>query len=175
MVKELLKNNVLIVTTGCTAHICAQAHFMSPEATEKYCGEGLKAVLKALGGAAGLGAPLPPVWHMGSCVDNSRIATLLGALAENLGVKISQLPVAGSAPELVQEKAISIGSWLLALGLFVHMAPPPRVLGSPVAVKVLTGDLEGITGGKAFVETDPLKAVEGLLAHIADKRKGLGI
>ncbi len=175
MVEELLKKNVLIVTTGCTAHICAQAGFMNPDATDKYCGEGLRTVLTALGEAAGLNAPLPPVWHMGSCVDNSRIATLLGALAAKLDVKISQLPVAGSAPELVQEKAISIGTWLLALGLLVHIAPSPRILGSPVATKVLTEDLEGITGGRAYVELDPVKAAEGIVSHIEKKRKALGI
>jgi carbon-monoxide dehydrogenase catalytic subunit len=175
MAIELLRNNVLIVTTGCTAHLCGQAGLMDSTATDKYCGEGLKAVLTALGEAAGLGAPLPPVWHMGSCVDNSRIASLLAALAGKLDVKISQLPVAGSAPELVQEKAISIGTWLLALGLMVHIAPAPRVLGSPVATKVLTQDLEGLTGGKAYVELDPLKAARGIMDHIAAKRVGLGI
>ena len=175
MAKELLAGNVLLVTTGCTAHILAQAGMMSPAATEEYCGEGLKAVLKALGDAAGLDGPLPPVWHMGSCVDNSRIVTLLGALADRLDVKISQLPAAGSAPELVQEKAISIGSWLLALGITVHIAPAPRILGSPVATKVLTEDLEGITGGRAYVEYDPVKASAGLLAHLAGKRDALGI
>ncbi len=175
MVKALLKKNVLVVTTGCTAHICAQADLMNSDATDKYCGEGLKTVLTALGEAAGLSAPLPPVWHMGSCVDNSRIATLLGALADKLNVKISQLPVAGSAPELVQEKAIAIGTWLLALGLLVHIAPSPRILGSPVATKLLTEDLEGITGGRAYVELDPIKAAEGLMSHIAQKRTALGI
>jgi len=175
MAKELLAKNVLIVTTGCTAHILAQAGMMSPEATEKYAGEGLKAVLTALGGAAGLDGPLPPVWHMGSCVDNSRIVTLLGALAGALDVKLSQLPVAGSAPELVQEKAISIGAWLLALGLTVHIAPAPHILGSGVATKVLTEDLVGITGGRAYVEYDPEKAAAGLLADIAGKRAALGI
>jgi carbon-monoxide dehydrogenase catalytic subunit len=175
MAKELLANNVLVVATGCTAHILAQAGMMSPDATEQYCGEGLKAVLTALGGAAGLDGPLPPVWHMGSCVDNSRIVTLLAALADTLDVKISQLPVAGSAPELVAEKAISIGAWLLALGMTVHIAPAPHILGSPVATKVLTEDLEGITGGRAYVEYDPAKAAAGLVAHIAAKRAALGI
>lgn len=175
MVKELLRNNVLVVTTGCTAHICAQAGLLNPAATEEYCGEGLKAVLAALGKAAGLDGPLPPVWHMGSCVDNSRIANLLAALANWLQVKISQLPVAGSAPELVQEKAVSIGAWLLALGLTVHIAPAPKILGSPVATGVLTRDLEGITGGRAFVEEDPEKAVQGLLEHITRKREELGL
>jgi carbon-monoxide dehydrogenase catalytic subunit len=175
MAKELLAKNVLIVTTGCTAHILAQAGLLSPDATEKYAGEGLKAVLTALGGAAGLDGPLPPVWHMGSCVDNSRIVALLAALAGKLDVKLSQLPVAGSAPEFVHEKAVSIGSWLLALGLMVHLAPVPHVLGSPVAVQVLTSDLEQITGGKAYVELDPVKAAAGILDHIAVKRAALGI
>jgi carbon-monoxide dehydrogenase catalytic subunit len=175
MTKALLKENVLVVTTGCTAHICAQAGLLNSEATEKYCGEKLKSVLTAVGEAAGLGAPLPPVWHMGSCVDNTRIVDLLAALAGKLDVKISQLPVVGSAPELVQEKAISIGTWLLALGLFVHIAPAPRILGGPLVTQVLTKDLEGITGGKAYVEYDPEKAAAGMLAHIAEKRAALGI
>jgi carbon-monoxide dehydrogenase catalytic subunit len=175
LVKELLRNNVLVVTTGCTAHICAQDGLLTSAATEKYCGDGLKAVLTAVGNAAGLGGPLPPVWHMGSCVDNSRIVDLLGAVAGRLGVKISQLPAVGSAPELVQEKAISIGCSVLALGTMVHVAPAPRVLGSELVTKVLTQDLADITGGKVYVEYDPKKAAAGMIAHIREKRAALGL
>jgi carbon-monoxide dehydrogenase catalytic subunit len=175
LVKELLANDVLVVTTGCTAHICAQDGLLTSEATGRHCGPGLKAVLGALGQAAGLGGPLPPVWHMGSCVDNSRIVDLLAAVAGRLGVKISQLPAVGSAPELVQEKAISIGSFFLALGAMVHVAPAPHVLGSPLVTKILTQDLPGITGGKVFVEYDPKKAAAGMIAHIREKRAGLGL
>ncbi len=175
LVKELLANDVLVVTTGCTAHVCAQAGLLSPEATGTHCGPGLRAVLGAVGKAAGLGGPLPPVWHMGSCVDNSRIVDLLGAVAGRLGVKVSQLPAVGSAPELVQEKAISIGAFFLALGAMVHVAPAPHVLGSPVVTRILTQDLPGITGGKVFVEYDPKKAAAGMIAHIQQKRAGLGL
>lgn len=175
MTRELIKNNVLVVTTGCTAHICAQAGLLNSKAAENECGDGLKAVLTVLGETGGFGAPLPPVWHMGSCVDNSRIGHLLGVLAQRLGVKISQVPAAASAPELVQEKAVSIVTWFLALGLMVHIAPVPRILGSPVASKVLTSDLENITGGKAYVELDPVKAASGIIKHIAEKRHSLGI
>ncbi|MFQ5826707.1 MAG: carbon monoxide dehydrogenase, partial [Dehalococcoidia bacterium] len=175
MTKELLKNNVLVVSTGCAAHILAQSGFMTTDAAGTYCKNGLGQVLTAIGEAAGLGGALPPVWHMGSCLDNSRIADLLAALAAKLDVKISQLPVAGSAPELVQEKAISIGTWFLALGLTVHIAPPPHVLGSPVVTKVLTQDLPSITGGRAYVETDPEKAAQGLVEVIKAKRKLLGL
>lgn len=175
MVKELLAQNVLVVTTGCIAHICAQDGLLTPEATNKYCGDGLKAVLTALGQAAGLGGPLPPVWHMGSCVDNSRIVDLLGAVAAKLGVKISQLPAVGSAPELVQEKAVSIGSSFLALGTPLHVAPAPRILGSQMVTKILTEDLVNITGAKVFVECDPKKAAAGVVAIIKEKRAGLGL
>jgi carbon-monoxide dehydrogenase catalytic subunit len=175
MVKELLAKDVLVVTTGCTAHICGQAGLLTSEATLQYCGEGLKGVLTAVGNAAGLGGPLPPVWHMGSCVDNSRIVDLLAAVAGRLGVKISQLPAVGSAPELVQEKAISIGCAFLALGTAVHVAPAPRVLGSPLVTKVLTEDLPSITGGRVFVEYDPIKAAAGMVAHIKERRSALGL
>jgi carbon-monoxide dehydrogenase catalytic subunit len=175
MIKELLAQNVLVVTTGCIAHICAQDGLLTPEATNQYCGDGLKAVLTALGQAAGLGGPLPPVWHMGSCVDNSRIVDLLGAIAAKLGVKISQLPAVGSAPELVQEKAISIGASFLALGTPLHVAPAPRILGSQMVTQILTEELVNITGSKVFVECDPKKAAAGIVAVIKEKRAGLGL
>jgi carbon-monoxide dehydrogenase catalytic subunit len=175
MAAELLRNNVLIVTTGCVNHILAQAGFLTGEATDKFAGERLKKVLTALGRAAGLGAPLPPVLHMGSCVDNSRIYDLLAALAGKIGIEISQLPVAGSAPEFITEKAISIGSFFLAAGILVHVAPPPRVFGSPFAIGLLTEKLPGINGGKVLVETDPLAAAASIIAHLRAKRQALGL
>ena len=174
MIMELLANNVLVVTTGCTAHICGQAGLLAPEATEQYCGDGLKAVLRALGEAAGFGAPLPPVWHMGSCVDNSRIVDLLAAIAGRLGVKVGQLPAIGSAPEFVAEKALSIGVSFLALGVALHLAPAPRIQGSTMVTQALTKDLAGITGGRLFVEYDPIKAAAEMVAHLKDKRAALG-
>ncbi len=174
-VKALLKRDVLVVTTGCIAQICGQDGLLTSEATLEYCGPGLKATLTALGEAAGLGGPLPPVWHMGSCVDNSRITDLLGAIAERLDVKISQLPAVGSAPELVQEKAISIGLSFVALGVSLHVAPAPRILGGPEVVKILTQDIEGLVGSRVFVETDAGKAAEAMFDIIKQKRAGLGI
>jgi carbon-monoxide dehydrogenase catalytic subunit len=175
MISDLLANDVLVVATGCTAHALAKYGFLSPEGAKKYAGEKLLSVLTAVGEAAGLGGPLPPVLHMGSCVDNSRIGDLLAALASYLGVAIKDLPVAASAPELQHEKAVSIGTWAVALGVLTHCGVVPPVLGSPLVTKVLTDDIEGMTGGKFYVETDPHKAAEGILAHIKAKRKQLGI
>lgn len=175
LAKELLKNNVLIVVTGCVAHALGKAGLMCPEGAEKYAGPGLLAVLKAVGEANGLGGPLPPVLHMGSCVDNARIGDLLVALAGYLNVPVPALPVAASAPELNHEKALSIGTWAVDLGLMTHIGMAPNILGSPVCAKVLTSDIEGLVGGRFYVERDPLKAAEGILAHIKAKREALGI
>jgi carbon-monoxide dehydrogenase catalytic subunit len=174
MVKELLRRDVLVVTTGCTAQICGQGGLLTSEATLEHCGPGLKKVLTAVGEAAGLGGPLPPVWHMGSCVDNSRIMDLVSAIANRLDVKISDLPAVGSAPELVQEKAISIGFALVAIGLTLHIAPAPRILGGPEVTRILTEDLEGITGSTVFVELDPIEAGRKMHEVIVRKRKALG-
>ncbi len=176
MITELIKNNVLVVATGCAAQALAKAGLMTSQATEKYAGDSLKAVLTAIGEAAGLGAPLPPVLHMGSCVDNSRIADLLYALADYLKVNVKDLPVAASAAEYQHEKALAIGTWAVALGLFTHLGVVPPVLGSPTVAGILTGDTcESLLGGKFYVEEDPYKAAEGIIEVIKGKRKALGI
>lgn len=175
LVKALVKENVLVVVTGCAAHALAKVGMMNPQGTEKYAGEGLKAVLTVVGQAAGLNGPLPPVLHMGSCVDNSRIGDLLAALAGYIGVPIKDLPVAASAPELYHEKALAIGTWAVALGVLTHVGLVPPVLGSPLVTKVLTDDLEQLVGGKFYVETDPVEAAVGIVNHLKQKRKALGI
>jgi len=175
MVADLLAQNVLVVATGCTAHALAKYGFMSQDGAKKYAGQKLLGVLTAVGEAAGLGGPLPPVLHMGSCVDNARIGDLLGALAGYLGVPIKDLPVAASAPELQHEKAVSIGTWAVTLGVLTHVGLVPPVLGSPLVTQVLTEGLEDLTGGKFLVETDPHKAAAAMIEHIRNKRTALGI
>lgn len=175
MVKELLKNNVLVVATGCSAHALAKAGLMNSEGTEQFAGPTLKAVLTAIGEAAGLGAPLPPVLHMGSCVDNSRIGDLVTALANFLGVDSAALPVAASAPEPQHEKALSIGTWAVTMGITTHLGVVPPVLGSKQITELLTEGLTGVVGGKFYVESDPLKAAHGLIADIRAKRAAMGL
>lgn len=176
IIRKLLENNVLVLATGCSAQALAKAGFLTPEATNRYAGESLKAVLTAVGEAAGLGGPLPPVLHMGSCVDNSRIGDVLYALADYLKVPVSALPVAACAAELQHEKALSIGTWAVALGVFTHLGVVPPVLGGPQVADILTGETcEKLLGGKFYVETDPELAAEGMIAHIKAKREALGI
>jgi carbon-monoxide dehydrogenase catalytic subunit len=175
MMKILLKNNVLVVTTGCMSHAAAQEGLMNPCAVEKYAGKGLAAVLTAIGRANGLPGPIPPVLHMGSCVDNGRIETTLNAVAAKLKVPIYKLPVAASAPEYVTEKAVAIGTWALVIGVTTHVNPVPPVTGSELVTKIFTKDLEGITGSKVLIGTTPEDAAKAMLKHIDDRRKGLGL
>lgn len=175
MIKELVKNNVLILATGCASGAFARHGFMTPKATEEFAGEGLKAVLTAVGEAAGLGGPLPLVLHMGSCVDNSRAADVAVAVANKLGVDLDKLPVVASAPEPATEKAVAIGTWAVAAGLPTHLGAVPPVLGSPVVTDVLTSGVKDLFGGYFIVETDPVKAAGALLQIIGERRAGLGL
>jgi carbon-monoxide dehydrogenase catalytic subunit len=130
-------------------------------------GPGLKEVCGALG--------IPPVLHVGSCVDNVRILVLVAALANTLGCDISDLPVAGSAPEWYSEKAATIGCYFVASGVFTHLGPMPPVTGSMNVVKLLTEGLEDVVGATFAVEADPQKASRVLIRHIEKKRKALGL
>lgn len=175
MVRHLIANDVLVLATGCASGAFAREGFLTGEATEKYGGEGLKAVLTAIGEAAGLGGPLPPVLHMGSCVDNSRPVDLAVALSVKLGADLDKLPVVASAPEPVSEKAVAIGTWAVAAGLPTHLGIVPPVIGSKVVTEILTSSARDLVGGYFIVEPDPQKAAEKLLEVIAERRNGLGL
>jgi carbon-monoxide dehydrogenase catalytic subunit len=175
LVKALAAENVLILCTGCAAGSFARHGLLTPAATEEYAGPGLKAVLTALGEAAGLGGPLPLALHTGSCVDNTRAASIAVALANKLGVDISQLPVVATAPEAAMEKAVSIGTWAVAMGLPTHVGVVPPVTGSPLVVQVLTETAKDIFGGYFIVEPDAQAAADKMVAALKERRAGLGI
>lgn len=163
--KKLIANDILVVGTGCWAYAAAMHGIFKPEAVDM-AGPGLKKICKALG--------IPPALHMGSCVDCTRILIALKALSEALGVDISDLPVAGSAPEWMSEKAVSIGTYFVASGVFTHLGTIPPVLGSKQVSKILTEDVEDLLGGKFYVEPDPEKAADTIIKVIEEKRRKLG-
>jgi carbon-monoxide dehydrogenase catalytic subunit len=169
MVKELIKNDVLVITTGCNAIACAEAGLMVPEAASKYAGEGLASVCEAVG--------IPPVLHLGSCVDNSRILIAATAMVKDggLGDDISDLPVAGAAPEWMSEKAISIGQYFVGSGVFTVFGVTWPTTGSKEVTDFLFKDFEDIYGGMWAFEPDPIQAAQLMIAHIDKKRKALGI
>ncbi|MFC1950233.1 anaerobic carbon-monoxide dehydrogenase catalytic subunit [Chloroflexota bacterium] len=169
MVKELIKNDVLVLQTGCSAMACAKAGLMVPEAAAEYAGEGLASVCETVG--------IPPTLHLGACVDNSRILIAATAMVKDggLGDDISDLPVAGAAPEWMSEKAISIGQYFVASGVFTVFGVTWPTLGSKEVTDCLFRDFEEMYGGMWAFEPDPIKAAHLMIAHIDKKRKALGI
>jgi len=169
MVKELIKNDVLVITTGCNAIACAEAGLLVPEAAKEFAGKGLAEVCETVG--------IPPVLHMGSCVDNSRILIAATAMVKDggLGDDISDLPVAGAAPEWMSEKAISIGQYFVASGVYTVFGVTWPTTGSKEVTDYLFKDMEDMLGGMWAFEPDPIRAAHLMIAHIDKKRKALGI
>ncbi len=167
VVRELIKNDVLVASTGCNAITCAKHGLMTPEAAFKHAGKGLQEVCQAVG--------LPPVLHLGSCVDNSRILRVLTEVVKEggLGEDISDLPAAGAAPEWMSEKAVSIGFYFVASGVYTIIGRPLPVVGAPALHKYLTEEIEEEVGGKWAFEMDPVEAAHMMLRHIDKKRKAL--
>jgi len=169
VVKELIKNDVIVLTTGCNGIACAMEGLLTPESAAVFCGSGLAEVCETVG--------IPPVLHLGSCVDNSRI--LLAATevvkAGGLGNDISDLPAAGSAPEWMSEKAISIGHYFVVSGVYTVFGVTLPSSGAPVFHDHICKDLEKIYGGMWDIEVDPIKHAQKMIAHIDKKRKALGI
>ena len=169
MIKELIKNDVIVLTTGCSAMACGKAGLLTPEAASKYCGAGLAEVCETVG--------IPPILHMGSCVDNSRILMAATAVVKDggLGDDISDLPAAGAAPEWMSEKAIAIGQYFVASGVYTVFGTTFPTTGSEEMCKLLFEELEDLVGGKWGFEPDPEKAARLMIEHIDKKRKALGL
>ena len=166
-VKELLKHDVLIVTTGCSAGCLAKHGFLDSEGGLEFCGNGLKEICVAVG--------LPPVLHLGSCVDNSRILTACIEMVKEggIGTDLSQLPVAGSAPEAMSTKATSIGLYVVASGITTHFNPPFQVHGSKKVLEYLSKGMEEDFGAHFIFETNPKKAAKKIIEHLDKKREAL--
>ena len=169
LAEELIKRNVLVLETGCAAIACAKAGLLTPESALAKAGSSLREVCEAVG--------IPPVLHMGSCVDNSRIliAATSVMLEGGLGDDLSDLPVAGAAPEWMSEKAVAIGSYFVASGVYVVLGHPLYTAGSPNVDNLLRVEMEEITGGMFEWEPDPVKAADKILAHLEKKRDALHI
>ncbi len=167
MVKELIRNDVLVVQTGCSAIACAKEGLLTPEAAIQYAGRGLQEICEAVG--------IPPVLHVGSCVDNSRILIACSEMVREggLGEDISDLPVAGAAPEWMSEKAVSIGMYVVGSGIFTVFGTPLPVEGSEAVCSFLTQELQEEVGASWAWESDPVAAARLMIEHMNEKRAAL--
>lgn len=166
--RELIRNNILVLQTGCGALANAKYGLLLPHA-DHLAGPFLEAVCKAVG--------IPPILHVGSCVDNSRILTMLTAIVNEggLGEDISDLPVAAVVPEWMSEKALSIGAYFAASGISVTFGYCSPVSASKDVTSLISTNWEETLGGKLEFEPDPKEIVKKVLDHIGKKRRTLGI
>lgn len=164
LMKKLLKNDIILVLSGCSAQAAARAGLMDKRAKE-FCGQGLKRVCEL--------ADIPPVLHMGSCVDISRMMLLVNDLAKDMGVETSELPVVGCAPEWMSEKAVSIGNYVVSTGIDVFLGVNPYTSGSEEVEGLLKGGIEEWVGAKYFEEHDVEKLGDMMIERIEEKRAKL--
>ncbi len=166
LMKKLLKNDIILVLSGCSAQAAAKAGLMSKDAKE-LCGAGLKRVCEL--------ADIPPVLHMGSCVDISRMMLLVNYIARDWGIDVPQLPILGCAPEWMSEKAVSIGNYVVATGIDTYLGVVPYTSGSTEVTDILTNRLEDWVGAKFTFETDIEKLGDLMIERIEEKRRALNI
>ena len=165
---ELIKNNVLVLATGCAAQALGRRGLLRPEAATEYAGDGLREVCETVG--------MPPVLHVGSCVDNSRLLIALTEMVNEggLGDDISQLPAVGSAPLWMSEKAVAIGQYFVTSGAHVIFQDLP-VTGAKKFSRYILEGLKEEYGACWGVENDPIKHARAMIAAIDEKREALGI
>lgn len=166
LMKRLLENDILVVVTGCSAQAAAKVGLMD-KAAAKYCGEGLKRVCRLV--------DIPPVLHMGSCVDISRMMVLASDIAKDWGIEISQIPLVGCAPEWMSEKAVSIGNYVVATGIDTFLGIDPYTKGSEQVKGFLQSGIKDWVGANFIVNTDMDMLTTMMIEHIEEKREALGI
>ncbi len=167
LTRELIKNDVLVLQTGCSAMASAKAGYMTPENALENAGPGLREVCEAIG--------IPPVLHLGSCVDNSRILTICAHIAEEggLGDDIGGLPAVGIAPEWMSEKAIAIGTYFAASGVPIIFGAGSPVSASKTLKDIMENKWWGMVGAGFYFEEDPEKILELTLKLIDAAREKL--
>ena len=168
LVKELIKNDVLVLQTGCSQIALAKAGLTVPEAAVM-AGPGLREVCETVG--------MPPVLGLGACVDNSRILVAASQMVKEggLGDTIAGLPVAGAAPEWMSEKAIAIGQYFVASGVYTVFGVTFPIVEGTRFHKHLFEELEEMGMGKWGFTPDPYEMARMMIAHIDKKRKALGL
>ena len=166
LMKKLIANDIVIIASGCSAQAAAKAGLMDKRAKD-ICGDGLKRVCEL--------ADIPPVLHLGSCVDISRMMILASELAKCAGTHVSQLPVVGCAPEWMSEKAVSIGNYVIGTGIDTFLGVDPYVSGSSEIAEILTNGTREWVEAAFTVEKDIDKLGDAMIARIEEKRAALGI
>ena len=166
LMKKLIANDIIVIVSGCSAQAAGKAGLLSKEA-KALCGEGLRRVCELV--------DIPPILHMGSCVDISRMMILASDIAKDWGIDVAQVPVVGCAPEWMSEKAVSIGNYVVATGIDTYLGVNPYTKGGPAVEGLLQGSIKDWVGANFTVETDIEKLGDLMIDAIEEKRAALNI
>ncbi len=166
LMKKLIANDIIVVATGCAAQAASKAGLLDKRAKE-LCGEGLRRVCTL--------ADIPPVLHMGSCVDISRMMLLVTGIAKDWGIDTYQLPVVGCAPEWMSEKAVSIANYVVSTGITTFLGVEPQVSGSKQMMELITDGVREWVDAGYVINTNPDELVDQMIECIEEKRKALDI
>ncbi len=166
IMKKLIANDIVIVATGCAAQAASKAGLLEKEA-KVLCGEGLRRVCTL--------ADIPPVLHMGSCVDISRMMLLATGIAKDWGIDVPQVPVVGVAPEWMSEKAVAIANYVVATGIDTYLGVSPQDTGSEKMMNLITSETRDWAGGAYYINDNPDDLVNAIINAIEAKRAALGI
>ncbi|MCD8318813.1 MAG: hypothetical protein LUC45_08290 [Paraprevotella sp.] len=160
----LLENNILIMMNGCASFPLLKLGYCSTMALSQ-CGQGLRDFL----------APydIPPVWHMGECLDNARASALFNGLSAKYGIPIKDLPYAFASPEWSNEKGICAALAFRRLGInSPHSAHAP-IQGSDNVTEFMTKGTKPTLGSEMIVNVDHIALAHKLVADLKEKREKL--
>ncbi|MDE6424901.1 MAG: anaerobic carbon-monoxide dehydrogenase catalytic subunit [Ruminococcus sp.] len=160
----LLKNNVLILSNGCASFPLMKLGYCNTSALDK-TGESLREFLSP---------DLPPVWHVGECIDNARSSGIFAGIANALGKNIHQMPFAFSSPEWGNEKGIDAALGFRLMGIDSYHCVEAQIYGSKNVIEFLKEGTKEILGSAMHVDTDPVALAEKIVSDMKEQRKELG-
>lgn len=160
----LLKNNVLILTNGCAAFPLMKLGYCTTSAYDR-TGESLKEFLQP---------DLPPVWHVGECIDNTRSSGIFAGVAGALGKNIYEMPYGFTSPEWGNEKGIDAALGFRLMGVNSYHCVEAQIHGSANVIHFLKEGTRETLGSVMHVDTDPVSLGNKIVEDLKAKRKALG-
>ncbi|MDR1085935.1 MAG: carbon monoxide dehydrogenase [Deltaproteobacteria bacterium] len=159
--KYLIEHNVLVLTNGCASFVLMKMGLCQSQAK---AGAGLRKFL---------GPDLPPVWHMGECLDNARASVFFRAVSDTAGLPIKDMPLAFSSPEWGNEKGVAAATAFRLFGLNSYHCVQAPIMASPALQNYFTIETEKMLGSQMIVDIDPVSLGRKIVTDLKVRRNNL--
>ena len=159
----LLRNNILILTNGCASFPLMKMGYCNVSGQE-HAGESLNEFL----------GDLPPVWHVGECIDNTKSSGIFAGVAGEAGKPLYEMPFAFTSPEWSNEKGIDAALGFRLMGINSYHCVEAQIHGSKNVIEFLKEGTKDLLGSVMVVNPNPDALGEKIVADIIEKRKALG-